>query len=255
MKVSQSVLEVLDRCQADGNALRLPPQQLERKLYVAVNEVLEAAGGKWNRKAKAHLFADDASGTIEPIILTGEFEKDTRKQDFGQFDTPMPLARRMAVAGGVGRGTKVIEPSCGTGRLAWAAKELGGVVFAYEIDEARAEASRQIPGLYVVTGDFLLHEPASEGSKYDLALMNPPFAKRADVLHVLHAAKFVRPGGRVVAIMSPGFTFRQSKMDFGFRAFLEANEAEIEQLPAGSFKESGTMVNAVLVSFDLLVAP
>lgn len=71
MRIENDVLTVLARAQTDGNALRLVGQ-LDRKLYERVNKVLEAAGGKWNRKAKAHLYEGGAAEAMEQIILTGE---------------------------------------------------------------------------------------------------------------------------------------------------------------------------------------
>ena len=43
----------------DGKIAGVIVQQLDRNDYVKVNKALEALGGKWNRKAKAHLFDED----------------------------------------------------------------------------------------------------------------------------------------------------------------------------------------------------
>src|SRR3972149_847602 len=57
-EIPEEVLVVLRRAVIEGTRLRIV-EQLDRKLYVAVNKGLEAAGGKWDRKAKAHTFGDD----------------------------------------------------------------------------------------------------------------------------------------------------------------------------------------------------
>ncbi len=54
MRVEDDVLAVLSRAETNGNALVLIGQ-LDRLMYERTNKVLEAAGGKWNRKAKAHM--------------------------------------------------------------------------------------------------------------------------------------------------------------------------------------------------------
>ncbi|ENU9769765.1 hypothetical protein ACE2DQ_004255 [Salmonella enterica] len=72
MQISTEVLNVLSRCRAEGNILFLA-DQLDRSIYVKTNKVLEAAGGKWNRKEQAHIFTADAAERIEQIILTGTF--------------------------------------------------------------------------------------------------------------------------------------------------------------------------------------
>lgn len=60
MKVCDDVLAVLSRAETNGQALLLQGQ-LDRKMYERTNKILEAAGGKWNKKAKAHLFDGDAT--------------------------------------------------------------------------------------------------------------------------------------------------------------------------------------------------
>lgn len=62
--------------------------------------------------------------------------------------------------------------------------------------------------------------------------------------------KFLRPRGRLVAIMAAGVLFRQTKAFVAFRAMVENNGGTIERLPEGAFKESGTMVNTVIVTMD-----
>lgn len=64
MKVQEPVLAVLSRCSTQGHILKLP-EQLDRKMYEAVNTVLAAAGGKWNRAIKGHIFTTDAEDAME----------------------------------------------------------------------------------------------------------------------------------------------------------------------------------------------
>jgi len=52
MQVATDVLAVLSRAEMSGNALKIA-EQLDRNMYQRTNKVLEAAGGKWNRKAQA----------------------------------------------------------------------------------------------------------------------------------------------------------------------------------------------------------
>jgi predicted RNA methylase len=169
-------------------------------------------------------------------------------EDLGQFDTPMRLAAEIVERAEVELGMNVLEPSAGLGNLVDEIEMAGGQVMACECDSARmkrlsarcalAGGNRQ--------GDFLQVEPYPG---FDRVIMNPPFAKEADIDHVMHAAKFLRPGGRLVAVMSAGTKFRTSKRAQDFRSFVAARGGSIEDLPEGSFKVSGTGVNTVLVSF------
>lgn len=241
--VSPAVMTILDKSTLDGRSLRLPPDQLERPLYEAVNKVIVAAGGKWNRSAKAHLFECDAIDTIEPILLTGEYTR--TKQDFGQFDTPDHIATAVVtMLADLQPGMTVLEPSAGIGNLAMAAENRGGMVMAYELDAKRLERCRQRCALVEGSDerDFLTVEPRA---CYDRVIMNPPFAKQADISHVMHAFGFLKPGGVLVAIMSAGVTFRSDAKTRLFQNF--AADGVIERLPSNAFKESGTGVNAVTV--------
>ena len=252
MRVSQDVLSILDRAACEGNALSLTALgKLDRKLYLDTNKVLEAAGGKWNRKAGAHLFEGGAAEAIEPILLTSEIV--SRKVDFQQFDTPPELAARVVAEARIEPGMRVLEPSAGLGALALPAAAAGGSVMCIEIDPKRAgalvKANAAAPARLdmVVALDFL-----KEGAArlYDRVVMNPPFAGQADIRHVLHAAKFLRPGGRLVAIMSASLTFRRNRLADEFRTFLTLHDASVVALPDDAFAASGTRVKTVLVSFD-----
>jgi predicted RNA methylase len=247
LRVDQNILEILERSVVEGALLRLPPTQLDRNTYTAVNKVIEAAGGRWDRKARAHVFDGEAIETIEPILLTGVYT--LTKQDFGQFDSPTPVANRVVQLAGIRGPMAILEPSCGVGNIVAAAETAGGLVRGYEVDAKRLHAAKERCSFHggVHLQDFLLTKPEPV---YDRVVMNPPFAKQADIAHVLHAAKFLKPGGRLVSVMSASVTFRTDAKTEAFRNFINEHGCEHEKLPEGAFKESGTMVNAVIVSFD-----
>lgn len=240
-KIAQDVLKVLDAATIDGALLTLNGN-LDRKLYVETNKVIEAAGGKWNRSKKAHVFEGEAIDAIEPIILTGEYAR--TKQDFGQFDTPADLAETVVDLADVRAGMSVLEPSAGIGRIAAAARQAGAHVTCWEIDAKRAE---KLTDYALNIGDFLAAEPINA---FDRVVMNPPFAKQDDIRHVTHAHKFLKPGGRLVAIMSASVMFRDNKLATEFRDFVSANGGTVKRLPDGSFKSSGTGVNTCIVTIE-----
>jgi 16S rRNA G1207 methylase RsmC len=102
-------------------------------------------------------------------------------------------------------------------------------------------------GYQVEEADFMT---VPQRQDFDRVLMNPPFSKGQDVKHVTHALGFLKPGGRLVAIMGAGVTFRQDKRTTDFRELVQSMGGTIEPLPEGSFKSSGTMVNTVIVVID-----
>jgi len=86
---------------------------------------------------------------------------------------------------------------------------------------------------------FIATNPdASMMGRFDVVVMNPPFDGCADIKHIQHARKMLKPGGRLVAICANGPRQRAALMD----------EAEHwEDLPAGTFKAAGTGVNTALL--------
>lgn len=241
MKVPTEVLAVLDQATTDGNALRLAPGQLDRKLYVSTDKVLAAAGGKWNRSAKAHLFDGDAGDAIEQVILTGEIV--SQKQEFGYFPTPPAVVARLMALADIHPGMEVLEPSAGGGAIASEAAARGAVVDCIEILPANlAVITSDGYARSAVLGDFLETAP---NPVYDRVVMNPPFARQADIAHVTHALKFLKPEGLLVAVMSAGVVFRSGRAE-DFRRLITDHGGSLEKLPDGAFLESGTGVNTVI---------
>lgn len=244
MQVDNTVLAVLSRAHVQGNALSIA-EQLDRTLYARTNKVLEAAGGKWNRKAQAHIFDADAASRIDEIILTGSVV--VPKDDFNFFPTPPAVIERMLLRAGIRPGMRVLEPSAGRGAIAFACAEQDAEVDCYELMEANYLAIAGDARLASVQQmDFLKVEPEQ---KYARVVMNPPFApKQADIIHVQHALKFLEPTGLLVSVMAGNVEFRDNKLTRDFRDLVERRGGVIEALPDGSFKSSGTLVRTVLVT-------
>lgn len=248
-QVPDHVLAMLEEMTPKGNTLEAHPRKLDRQDYLDLNKVLAALGGQWKGgKVKAHVFPQgtDVAVLIDTVLATGRYE-DPKDADFVQ--TPITLASHMADVGRVRRGHKVLEPSAGLGRIANAAIRMGASVTCIELSEKRC-AELELQGFGVICGDFLKQQPAGDaGGDFDVVLMNPPFSRQQDIDHVRHAYKFVRSGGRVVAIMSAGVTFRQNRKTVEFREWVKDLGGTIEDLPEGTFKAEGTMVRAVMVAF------
>ncbi len=60
--------EILQKCTVDGNIVRLPEGQLDRKLYQEVAKALELIGGKWKGgKVMGFVFPTDPTELLEQI--------------------------------------------------------------------------------------------------------------------------------------------------------------------------------------------
>lgn len=244
--IPDDVAATLRDSTCDGTKLVLPPK-LDPNHYRKVNAILEHLGGKWTRKLAAHVFPTDARTAIDAALGDGKVVN--RKQTFQLFETPAELAGRMVDLANVGPGSKVLEPSAGPGSLVralLAANVPARNVTAVELDPAHRPALTALVGPdRFVSGDFLEVELPDE--PVDAVVMNPPFTNLQDCDHVRRAFAWLRPGGRLVAVMSEaGFT-HASRKAADFREWLDDKLVEVADLPAGTFSASGTEVKTRLV--------
>lgn len=162
------------------------------------------------------------------------------------FATPMELARRMVAIAAPQIGERVLEPSAGSGNLLralpgvlafGAMKQTACEVVAIELNLAFKE-SLVNEGLAqcVIDGDFLECTTEALG-RFDVILMNAPFANGSDIAHIEHARRFLTPGGRLVAICADGLRQRERLSSLG----------SYEPLPEGSFASVGTNVGTAMV--------
>jgi hypothetical protein len=235
--ISQEVLDVLSQCTTDGNNLYLPPQQLDRQLYVSVNKILEILGGTWKRKAKAHVFDHDPSGDLAAAIESGKVEDWKKKYQF--YETPEDLAERMVRLAELKEGQRILEPSAGKGAIARVIRDRMPdecVLDVIEIYGPHQEYLVVDQRFFLVTSDFL---EFNDCPMYDHIIMNPPFTGLQDVDHILHAYECLAPGGRIVGIMGESAFFVDYKKAVKFREWFDEVGGWSEQLPQDTFKESG----------------
>lgn len=246
-QISTEAVTVLGSMDVEGRLAKIAAGQLSRSLYLEVNECLMALGGKWHRKLGGHVFDDDPRDALDQVVLTGGAFTN-RKQDFGFFPTPNEVIHHLLAAADVRDGHRVLEPSAGHGAIV-----KGILSLEFDIDltivELMPENCRALAELdgveEVIETDFLLYVERP----FDRIVMNPPFARQADVDHVLHAYELLAHGGRLVSVMSAGITFRRNKRTDALRALIE-QRGTFEELPEHAFRESGTDVRTVLVTLD-----
>ena len=197
-----------------------------------------------NTAAKYHL--DDLRPRFERI--TQRHQNGTAPRAvvaFQLFQTPAPLAARLAALLHLEPGARVLDPSAGLGRLIDAVEIYHpGEVVAVEVSpQCAGELYRRNQegfGMVIRQRDFLTCTPAEFGL-FDAVAMNPPFHMRADIRHIEHARKFLKPGGRLAAIC----------MDTEHRrAALQPLAATWDTIPEGGFSEAGTRVPVVLLTIQ-----
>lgn len=152
----------------------------------------------------------------------------------GYFPTPKPVVEKMLEKADIQPGMKVLEPSAGKGNIADAIKDKHPDADLEVVEyEGALRKVLEAKGHKLVGVDFLQHK-----DEYDRIVMNPPFEKGQDIDHVRHAYELLKPGGRLVAIMSEGAFSRGDKKATAFREWLEQVGGTSEKLPEGSFKSS-----------------
>ena len=215
MKISTEVIEVLAKSEVEGNVLKINGQ-LSRDLYLKVNKVLKAIGGKWQSAKKCHVFENDVEYILQDIILTGEYT-DARKE-FQFFPTPVELAEQLVNEAKIQNNEICLEPSAGRGNIARFMPgcdciELNPDNRKYLVDN----------GFKVIHDDFMTFDPKKD---YDVIVMNPPFCKQQDIAHVTKAIGIAKRC--VIAIMSISVIWRTDRCSKEFRTLVEGLGGTIE---------------------------
>lgn len=244
ISIDDETMTVLRASAVSETSVKLPPAHLPRPLYVKVNKVLKTAGGKWNKSAQAHIFTTDPRPVLGLAVEKGAI-LDTKKATQA-FYTPRDVANIVARHASV-NGKHVLEPSAGHGSLADACmRHHAKSVLCIENDPVSVAHLRRAFKFDVIEDDFLGVQP----TPFDRVVMNPPFTGGQDVAHVTHAFKFLKPRGRLIAIMSTSWETAQNKKSAAFREIVSAHGRIAERIESGAFKESGTNIATVIVIID-----
>lgn len=169
----------------------------------------------------------------------------------GYFPTPRAIVADMVEAARLpADGCSVCEPSAGSGAILDYLREAAprGPLFIFERHVTLQKIL--IAKGYVLHGSDFMEGPELNLPPVDRVLMNPPFEGGQDIEHVRRAFSMLRPGGRLVAIMSPGSFYRSDAKASAFQEWFESMGGERRDIAPGAFKESGTGVGAVLVIVD-----
>ena len=174
----------------------------------------------------------------------------------GYFPTPNELAEELVSRLGYIRSIdSLLEPSAGKGSLVEAVKKdhPGLFVDCFEINHS-LKTILELKGLHsnLYHDDFLSVTPQDHGATYDKIIMNPPFENKQDIEHITHALKFLKEGGKLVAIASAGVLTNSDRKSVAFRELVEDYGGTIEPAPEGAFKKAdrATAVNTVIVEIE-----
>lgn len=127
---------------------------------------------------------------------------------------------------------RILEPSCGDGRILDAIRKYGHWSLGIEYHAVRY-AQAQAKGHSVALANFLECPPSRD---FDTVVMNPPFYGKLYMRHVKHAFAFLKPGGVLVSILPATAKYDHGLIDKEFP------KGTWRDLPVGSFSEAGTNV-------------
>jgi protein-L-isoaspartate O-methyltransferase len=236
--------EVLKRCKVDGTIVRLPAEQLDRKLYLEVAKSLELIGGKWKGgKVAGFVFPSDPTELLEQIAGG---EKRNLKKEFQFFATPPELADRLVALAQVENDHVILEPSAGQGAIVSAIHRMlpAKNVYYCELMPVNNTFMQRMQNVTFICEDFFA---LSQNAKpYDRIIANPPFAKNQDIDHILKMYEVLTPGGRLVSVASNHWRFSKNKKERAFRDWVY-DMGLVEEIDAGVFSESGTNIAACII--------
>lgn len=240
----KTVEEVINESEIHGNVVKITGQQLERKLYEGVKKKLEGIGGRWKGgKVQGFVFPHD------PTELLGRVKAGDNvnlKKDFQFFPTPPELADFLCQQVNINVSSRILEPSAGDGALVKAIQRVvpGIAVDVYELMPQNRTILSGMENVIFGGENFLEALPNPD---YSVIVANPPFANNQDIDHVYHMFKFLADGGEMVSIMSKHWETSQNKKETEFRNWLDEVEAQFIPVARGAFKQSGTMIETIIV--------
>ena len=136
----------------------------------------------------------------------------------GFFPTPQPIIDKMFKFIDIQPGMSVLEPSAGKGDIVDYLKKKYPEIECTIIEQnCTLIQLLKTKGYAPIQMDFLEYEDR----QYDYIIQNPPFEKLQDIDHVRHAYELLKPGGRLVSIMSEAPFFRQDEKAVKFRQWIE----------------------------------
>lgn len=165
-------------------------------------------------------------------------------KDLQYYPTPKDAVEAMIAAAPPKGGWRILEPSCGCGRILTGLRDyargqrISLSLLGVEVDPGRARLAREA-GFPVQIGNFL---GLSGTGEFDAIYMNPPFAGRHYLKHILKAIEMLKPGGLLAAILPATAWYDHKALPgpkCGERRWL--NDIWTD-LPVGAFRTSGTNV-------------
>ena len=235
--------KILQNSKWDGDVLTLPQVQFDKKSYATVKSWIEESFGSWNSQKQGFTWDFDANRVVG--ILT-QGKRCNLRQDYQFFATPDAVADLAASKfSSIEKSMTILEPSAGTGALINAVKRLcpEATVDCYELMPENIQRLKKLPGVNILGEDFL----KECNGKYQRIIANPPFSGNQDIEHVYKMFESLTINGEMSVITSQHWKIAGDSKCKNFRKWIEEHNAQIQDIAAGEFKESGTGIQTSLI--------
>lgn len=236
---------------AENLALGNEARGLKQSFIDAYNDadVMQASkdDGKGGKEFDRSL---SAGRSISPFERAKTFyyaqQKNNKRRDQREgadyYATPEPVGLKMVEWAGIKPGDKVLEPSAGHGAIARFFPDQTDVTMvepSYDLSQRAALANGTAR---IVNSNF---EDFHVSNKFDAIVMNPPYGNggKTAIEHLDKAARHLREGGRIVALIPRG-----GMTDRRLTQFMESDGAKGLQtvadvsMPWSTFERAGTAV-------------
>lgn len=233
----------LSKCTIQGDTLFLPPiHDGILTNYQEVRKALLNAGASY--KQNKFIFPNDAKPYIDRLMGG---ESVNIKKEFQFFGTPAKLADYLVELANPQYGQSILEPSAGQGAIINAIirhRGAGAPVYYCELMDINRSVLEKIEQAVYLCDDFM---DIPSQTPFDLIIANPPFNKNQDIDHIYKMFDVCKAGGRIVTIASKHWQHSTNKKETAFKQWLNDLNAEVIEVPAGEFAESGTKIATCII--------
>lgn len=234
------------------NLLRIP--KISDGDYDSIKYIMESTGCHWRERYGGFVTYDTRDEFIHKVnnVLRSNLvtiSDDKVFQIKNQFyPTPRELAKYMVELADISRTDYVLEPSAGRGAILEFINKKTNHYSAVESNSSNVRILRQNRfRVNRATFESYHSQCLKSGRQFDKIVMNPPFIKGIDCRHIKLAYDLLKPGGKIVGLMAENNLFYDTDYTKDFHAFMEDKIHSYSMIPSGSFIQSGTTVDVVLV--------
>lgn len=217
-----------------------PSKILSNAEYDEIKHKMEDLGAHWRQRVDGFVLG------IKQNI--NKDDKDWKEKN--QFySTPIHIAKRVVELAELYNNCNILEPSAGDGALLdMIPSELNPNYYIVEPNDINV--SKLINKEYnVINSSFedFYYKAKENNYSIDRIIMNPPFSGQRDIKHTMLAYELLNDTGILVSIVSENSLYYNTTETSIFKNFIKETNAEIEDIKYGSFIDSGTLIDTIII--------